>query len=182
MPPARWTSAVVVTVALNAGCGKTTETDNSPTSAAPPTSAADEEGAGDEGDFTPKETIEKNADGTCSRYVSVDCPPEVACNPPPPEPVPCPPELGGPTGPTGNEANDSAEDGGQGGSDSGGQLVMQIDEDDASIRVNPDGSCSRYFMVNCPEGAACNPPRPQDVPCPPELKPASDAAKAKSGG
>jgi hypothetical protein len=29
----------------------------------------------------------------CHEFQSVSCPPQVACNPPPPRPVPCPPEL-----------------------------------------------------------------------------------------
>jgi hypothetical protein len=36
--------------------------------------------------------IVHNEDGTCTEYVSVDCPPGMACNPPPPREVPCPEE------------------------------------------------------------------------------------------
>ncbi|MBL4687636.1 MAG: hypothetical protein JKY37_23775 [Nannocystaceae bacterium] len=35
-------------------------------------------------------TIQKLEDGTCMEYVSVSCPAGVMCNPPPPNPVPCP--------------------------------------------------------------------------------------------
>lgn len=48
------------------------------------------EGSPDMTNVESKEQIIDNGDGTCSRIYEVDCPPNVACNPPPPEPVPCP--------------------------------------------------------------------------------------------
>lgn len=37
------------------------------------------------------------------------------------------------------------------------------------IKRDANDSCRKYFKSSCPEGARCNPPRPQWVACPPEL-------------
>mgnify|MGYP001238727487 CR=1 FL=1 len=99
---------MVVTFSLaDVACEKTVTTGNppppDPTAAQEPTS--NPPGPTDDGDAEPesdadgapeptgvqsKEKIVDNGDGTCSRYYEVDCPPNVACNPPPPEQVPCP--------------------------------------------------------------------------------------------
>ena len=103
-------ASMVVTFSL-AGCEKTTTSGNppppDPTAAEEPTSnppgPMGEEGDGGDGESAgdgepdvsgvqSKEQIIDNGDGTCSRIYDIDCPPNVACNPPPPEPVPCPDE------------------------------------------------------------------------------------------
>lgn len=58
--------------------------------------AADDGAAPDDGpapaEEGPTTSILKRDDGTCVEIVQVDCPPDVMCNPPPPQPVPCPEE------------------------------------------------------------------------------------------
>lgn len=111
----RWTQSVVVTLALGSGCDKG---DDGPTKNPPgPTGVQGAEGGeagakkgGDDDEWKSTERIEKEADGTCTLYVSVRCPEGVMCNPPPPETVPCPEDLGGPGTPP-------AQDGAQPGKD-----------------------------------------------------------------
>lgn len=80
--------------------------------------------------------IVENDDGTCTKFFHVDCPPGVACNPPPPQDVDCPPkELPAPG-------------------------VV------ANVHERPDGTCWESFNVKCPPKVMCNPPPPRQVKCP----------------
>lgn len=80
-------------------------------------------------------------DGTCWEQVIIDCPPGVACNPPPPKSVDCPetPEAELPAA----------------------TVAANVDRRD-------DGTCWESFTVDdCPPTAQCNPPPPAQVRCPP---------------
>lgn len=39
------------------------------------------------------------------------------------------------------------------------------------VQDNGDGSCTKYFGVNCPQGVVCNPPPPQTLPCSDDMWP-----------
>jgi hypothetical protein len=82
--------------------------------------------------------VERNADGTCTRYVAVDCPEGVKCNPPPPQQVDCPDEKDLP------EAPKTAGD----------------------LFVDKQGYCNFVREVKCPPNVPCNPPVPERVRCP----------------
>jgi hypothetical protein len=45
------------------------------------------------------------------------------------------------------------------------------DEPRIVVQDNGDGSCTKYFRVDCPKGARCNPPPPQTVPCTDDIWP-----------
>ncbi|MFN3197387.1 MAG: hypothetical protein ACE366_03045 [Bradymonadia bacterium] len=90
--------------------------------------------------------ITRRQNGTCWQSSSMKCPEGARCNPPPPRPVTCPPEL------------------------SLG-LPTQIKQGESTIWRLPNGQCEQMFNVKCPEGALCNPPPPQPVTCPDPLLP-----------
>lgn len=78
-------------------------------------------------------------DGTCMKFEDIECPddPRISCNPPPPQPVPCP------------------------------QSVYPEANDPSAVRVRSSGECFESFGTpDCPEGATCNPPPPRRVQCP----------------
>ena len=91
-------------------------------------------------EITSRSTIEHLDDGTCIEHLSVDCPPGMACNPPPPREVPCP-----------EPARPDA---------------TVVD----NVHKRPDGSCWESYEVECPPGARCNPPAPRRVNCPPDVE------------
>lgn len=39
------------------------------------------------------------------------------------------------------------------------------------VRDNGDGTCTKYFRVDCPEGKTCEPPPPEVLPCTDDLWP-----------
>jgi len=90
----------------------------------------------------PAEDIELQPDGTCVRYPHVECPedPQITCNPPAPEVVPCP--------------------------DSVYPKAMNA----ARVHERDDGTCWEDMGgdFKCPKGAMCNPPPPRRVQCPTE--------------
>jgi hypothetical protein len=88
--------------------------------------------------ITPTVTVTRRPDGTCWEMVSVTCPPQMACNPPPPRQVDCPPDS---------------------------DASLPEPSVAANVHVRPDGSCWESFSVTCPAGAMCNPPPPRQVRC-----------------
>ena len=84
--------------------------------------------------------VQLQPDGTCLRYARVECPqdPQVTCNPPPPEIVPCP------------------------------DAVFPEATNADHVRTRRDGTCWEDSSADfeCPEGARCNPPAPRRVQCP----------------
>jgi hypothetical protein len=82
-----------------------------------------------------KWTVYKDAGG-CTAAVKVQCPPNTACNPPPPFKYECPQ----------NVSIDSP-------------ITVAASNDGTSCFVE-------YAPVKCPPNTACNPPRPMPVACP----------------
>lgn len=100
--------------------------------------------------------IRKDArSGMCRQYFTSKCPPGARCNPPPPRPVRCPPELLPDAGP------------------------------DETVLRRPDGTCEAMVHVKCPPGVLCNPPPPRPVRCPapdPASQPAKPPASQPASG
>lgn len=82
-------------------------------------------------------TIAKSA-GKCAAMEDVQCPSGATCNPPPPQPYPCPANV------TSYPA----------------KLTEHADTGACTVRI--------HSVVECPRGMNCNPPPPHDdkVPCP----------------
>lgn len=145
-------ASVVVTLSLaEAGCdGASTTPDersteaiavNPPGPEPKPATKLDVGGAPEPETEAPKDDIQLQRDGTCVRYPHVECPkdPQVSCNPPAPEPVPCP--------------------------DSVYPKARNADH----VRTRDDGTCwEEPPAPKCPEGVMCNPPPPRRVQCPPK--------------
>lgn len=84
----------------------------------------------------PKTTVHKRPDGTCWETITVDCPPNVACNPPPPKQVDCEPEA------------------------------LPEPKVVENVHTRDDGTCWESANVECKPGRTCNPPPPMQVKCP----------------
>ncbi len=82
-------------------------------------------------------TISKSG-GKCTAMQDVQCPAGATCNPPPPQPYPCPASV------TSYPAN----------------LIKHADSGACTVRI--------YSLGECPRDMNCNPPPPHDekVPCP----------------
>src|SRR5688500_2587309 len=73
-------------------------------------------------------TVRRMDDGTCQEFTSVECPPQVMCNPPPPRTVDCPPDL------------------------------LPDAKVPDNVHARTDGTCWEHAKMKCPKGATCNPP------------------------
>jgi len=108
--------------------------------------------------------IDRHDDGTCWQSFDVSCPPDVLCNPPPPQQVDCstgeavpepPPEpVDAGATPVIAEPDPPPQEADAGATDPG----FRVDH-------RADNTCWKYFDTTCPPGARCNPPPPQQVDC-----------------
>lgn len=95
------------------------------------------------------------ASAACGGSATTSNPPEVFMNPPPPDPEPPPPEP-------------QPEPEGEFATPPDGESNEVAGGDGADVTRDESGKCWRHAKVDCPPMAMCNPPPPQEVPCPPE--------------
>ncbi len=124
--------------------------------------------------------IHLEADLTCMRYVDVQCDPGDKCNPPPPEKVPCPPELTPRPMPAADAPLVFLRDGACHTIDDARvpcpasgptvQLPSPLRRGDLVLRES-ELACYDEPIVDCPPELDCNPPAPHKVVCPPDLMP-----------
>jgi len=101
MAARRYTASIVITLALAPGCAgggsnqphrnppEPHQNPPGPEPSATPTATGTDTPTTNPPEPEPKVRIDRRADNTCWRVVDVDCPPNAACNPPPPTQVDC---------------------------------------------------------------------------------------------
>jgi len=118
----------------------------------------------------------------CQAVMDVDCPPNVACNPPPPQEVECPPGTSGKTVtrigelddkscaivPPGCLEIDCAKTPAPCPLPQGQKVVHKIV---FAYRIEKRGETCHVEEEDhdCPPGVDCNPPKPRSIPCPPGI-------------